>query len=57
MSARVLVRRLNDTGRLFEARSLFLIAYFEGPVDLRRSLIAAHLRGFWALPPEDLQPW
>ena len=31
--------------RLFEARRLFLIAYFEGMVDLRRSIIAAHLRG------------
>ena len=35
---------LNETGRSFEARQLLLIAYFEGTVDLRRWLIAAHLR-------------
>ena len=31
--------------RLFETGRLFLNAYFEGTVDLRRSLIAAHRRG------------
>ena len=49
-------RRLNETGRLFESRRLFLVAHFQGTVDLRRSLIAAHLRGRWALPTGDLQP-
>ena len=42
--------------RLFEARRLFLVAYFEGTVNLRRSLIEAHLRGLWALSPGDLGP-
>ena len=37
-------QHLNETGRLFESRRLFLIAHFQGKVDLRRSLIAAHLR-------------
>ena len=40
-----MTRRLNETGRLFEVRRLFLIFYFESTVDLRRLLIAAHLRG------------
>ena len=49
-------RRLNKTGCLFEARRLFLIVYFEGMVNLRRSLIAAHLHSLWALRPGDLWP-
>ena len=49
-------RRLNETGGLFEARRLFLIADFEDAVDVRLSLIAARLRGLWALPPGDLRP-
>ena len=49
-------RRLNETGHLFEARRLFLIACFEGTVDLWHSLIAAHLSGLRALPPGDLRP-
>ena len=48
---------VNESGRLFEAHHLFLIFHFEGAVDLRHSLIAAHLHGLWALPPGDFQPW
>ena len=49
-------RRLNETRSLFEAHRLFLITYFEGTLDLQHSLIAAHRRGFWALPVSDLRP-
>ena len=52
ISARALIsymasktRHLNKNGRLFESRRLFLIAHFQGTMDLRRSLIVAHLRG------------
>ena len=45
---------INRDRRLFEARRVFLIAYLECTVDLRRSLIAAHLRGLRSLPPGDL---
>ena len=34
----------------------FLIAYFEGTVDLRSSLAAVHLRALWALPPAVKPP-
>ena len=49
-------RCLNETRSLFEHRRLFLIAYFEGTVDLCCSLIAAHLRSLWELHTGDLYP-
>ena len=39
-------RSLNETGCVFEARRIFPIGYFECTVDLRHSLIAAHLNVF-----------